>query len=58
MLGPCKEQQEVESLAFGRPKHQERANSVAGACMVLSTPRAGAGRNLDTFQDCFLPLQG
>lgn len=36
MLGPRREQEEMESLAFGR--HQERGNSVAQACVVLSPP--------------------
>lgn len=36
MLGPRREQEEMESLAFGR--RQERGNSVAQACLVLSTP--------------------
>lgn len=46
MLGPRKEQEEMESLAFGRPKCQQGGNSIARACMVLSTPCcAAAGRN-------------
>lgn len=36
MLGPRREQEQMESLAFGRC--QERGNSIAQAYVLLSTP--------------------